>query len=186
MALIFDAPYDWGSVLVGENQSKSIGWSSDEVGDISDVVLSVTAVDDPSWTYQINSSIDVEVIPTASYISDDVVQFQNLDYPQYEGDTSNQVTVDSMTTVINDYAETALYVFKMEVGEPTSKSASISVRAEYTLTVPGDPLAVPPTSEVVTQEVATAVYSIVEEKNLDSLNAQLEQLVEITNENQGK
>ena len=178
--ITFDAPYDWGKIYVGESKVFTISYSNTGGGTVSDLNVTVTSdVENVSIT-----DLSATIVPTSGWISPDTFKFQNSMYPQYSGDTSNQVEVLNESEIFDNYQDSLLYCFSMKVGSPTEKSGTVVATATYTYTVPGDPLGVPPTTDVITQETTSQVYEFTEVKNLDSLGITLTTLVDMGTTNQ--
>lgn len=179
-ALTFNGPYDWGYITVGIPQTFEITYSINNSNNVSNIILTLET--DSTDTVITNNT--VVITPTSDWISPDSIKFQNAELPLYPGDTSNQIEITGVSNITENYSDTLLYCIQLNITQPITKSASVTATATYTLSTP-DP-DYPTNAPDITQETETQIYTFIEQKNIDSAKATLEQLIDIGISNQNK
>ena len=126
----------------------------------------------------------------SDWISPDDCNIQNSHYPQYSGDTSNQVWTKGPGELIDNYKDTCLYCYALHINSPLWKTVVTTVTANYRYMIaipptPTDPPTVPPPADtiIITDEVSVGYYTIIEKKDLSKTKPQLDQITAFSEAN---
>lgn len=171
---------DWEEVYVGSPITKSTTYTNTGIGTITNLVITIESTD----PYAIINGNTVTISPNNDWISPDEVWIQNSQFPQYNGDETNQVKIGALDSILRDYRDTCLYCFSMTIGKPAERLATFTATAKYKYTVMPDPTAIPPILGGVEDVTTIGVYTIMEKKDLDSARAILAEVTAVSLENQ--
>ena len=179
---------DWGEIKVGDPaKTKNISYTNTGAGTVSNLSITVDC-SDPNAVINGTTSVTFDVF--SDWISPDSALIQNSYYPQFNGDESGQIPARGGAEILDKYKDTVLYCISLSIGSPYEKTVITTVTANYTYTiiVPADPIAVPPTtgSETITQETSSGIYTIIEKKDLGSTEPALKAIIAQADINQEK